>query len=155
MSESGRAGPGQVLEGGTSGTNLTTSTSTDAATRIHSEADSSLSSINASKPAHSSSLWEEALWSLAETERNAILRLGSRQDVDIEHICKLTAEKRDLCEQKRWTFKLSSKKIILRDKAEKIIVWLNKFKEAGDVIAQYDPQHFALPWAGIRILLQV
>jgi hypothetical protein len=29
------------------------------------------------------------------------------------------------------------------------------FKQVGDVAVQYDPAHAALPWAGIRFLLQV
>ncbi|KAI5460114.1 hypothetical protein BGZ63DRAFT_406059 [Mariannaea sp. PMI_226] len=36
----------------------------------------------------------------------------------------------------------------------KIVSWLNKFKEIGDIAVQYDPIHAALPWAGVRFLLQ-
>jgi hypothetical protein len=43
----------------------------------------------------------------------------------------------------------------LRNQADKIISWLVKFKEVGDITVQYDPSHAALPWAGIRFLLQV
>ena len=38
---------------------------------------------------------------------------------------------------------------------EKIIRWVDTFKQIGDVAVQYDPAHAALPWAGIRFLLQV
>lgn len=38
---------------------------------------------------------------------------------------------------------------------EKIIVWVDKFKEIGDNVVAYDPAHAALPWAGVRFLLQV
>lgn len=31
--------------------------------------------------------------------------------------------------------------------------WLNKFKEIGDIVTQYDPTHLALPWAGVRFIL--
>lgn len=31
---------------------------------------------------------------------------------------------------------------------------MNKFKDVGDAIMQYDPGHAALPWAGIRMILQ-
>jgi hypothetical protein len=33
--------------------------------------------------------------------------------------------------------------------------WVIKFREVGDMAAQYDPAHAALPWAGVRVLLQV
>lgn len=33
--------------------------------------------------------------------------------------------------------------------------WIDHFKEVVDVAVQYDPVHAALPWAGVRFLLQV
>ena len=45
--------------------------------------------------------------------------------------------------------------IDLRDRADKILEWVEKFKQIGDIAVQYDPVHAALPWAGIRFLLQV
>jgi predicted nicotinamide N-methyase len=39
--------------------------------------------------------------------------------------------------------------------ATKIIAWLDKFKQVGNMVVQYDPHHFALPWAGVRFLLEV
>jgi hypothetical protein len=43
----------------------------------------------------------------------------------------------------------------LQDTADKIIVWLDKFKVVGDIAVNVDPMHAGLPWAGIRFLLQV
>ena len=47
------------------------------------------------------------------------------------------------------------KEIIVHDQLEKIIAWVNKFKEIGDLAVQYDPVHAALPRAGVRFFLQV
>ena len=44
---------------------------------------------------------------------------------------------------------------MLRDVAEKIVHWVNKFKEIGDVAVNFDPVHASLPWAGVRFLLEV
>ncbi|EON65807.1 hypothetical protein W97_05046 [Coniosporium apollinis CBS 100218] len=44
--------------------------------------------------------------------------------------------------------------MILRDLANKVINWLDKFKAAGDIVVNYDPSHLALPWAGVRFILQ-
>lgn len=64
--------------------------------------------------------------------------------------------KRQTAMEKRWKYtKRNGDIIILRDVFEKIIVWVNKFKEVGDVIVQYDPTHASLPWVAIRILLQI
>ena len=35
------------------------------------------------------------------------------------------------------------------------LVWIGRFKEIGDIAIQYVPVHAALPWAGVRFLLQV
>ncbi|KAI5842361.1 hypothetical protein BZA05DRAFT_192690 [Tricharina praecox] len=45
--------------------------------------------------------------------------------------------------------------IVLRDIAMKIGRWIQRFKDIGDIVVQYDPGHAALPWAGFRFLLQL
>ena len=67
----------------------------------------------------------------------------------------LTRIKQKQCEEKAFKFQFQGQDIILRDVAEKIIVFLNKFKTIGDVAVSFDPVHAALPWAGVRFLLQV
>ena len=58
--------------------------------------------------------------------------------------------------QKRWKFtKKNGHVIIIRDVCEKIIKWIRKFKETGDVAVQYDPSHASLPWAAVRFFLQL
>jgi hypothetical protein len=37
----------------------------------------------------------------------------------------------------------------------KVLGWVNRFKEIGDIIVQFDPVHPALPWEGFRFLLQL
>ena len=51
--------------------------------------------------------------------------------------------------------KKKGKEVMLRDVGTKILHWVDRFKQIGDIIVQYDPAHAALPWAGIRFLLQV
>lgn len=41
------------------------------------------------------------------------------------------------------------------DLFRKIVKWIDLFKQVGDTVVQYDPVHAALPWAGVRFLLQV
>lgn len=38
---------------------------------------------------------------------------------------------------------------------EKTAAWIRRFKDVGDIAAQYDPAHASLPWAAVRFLLQV
>jgi hypothetical protein len=44
--------------------------------------------------------------------------------------------------------------IIVRDVMEKIMHWVNCFKDVGDNAVQFDPGHAALPWAAVRFILQ-
>jgi hypothetical protein len=45
--------------------------------------------------------------------------------------------------------------VVLREKADNIVKWLDRFKQVGDIASNTDPVHVGLPWAGIRLLLQV
>jgi hypothetical protein len=40
-------------------------------------------------------------------------------------------------------------------KFEKYLNWMDRFKEIGDIVIQFDPVHAALPWAAVRLLLKV
>jgi hypothetical protein len=100
-------------------------------------------------------LWAEALKTLPK-EDQAAFQAHSDSDLGIlQHLCAIAEQKRDDCEKRGWNFKLNGRQIILRDLAQKIIVWIDKFKEVGDVVANFDPAHVALPWAGVRFLFQV
>ena len=43
----------------------------------------------------------------------------------------------------------------VRDVLEQVSRWVKKFVEVGDAAVQYDPGHAALPWAAVRLILQV
>ncbi|KAM0703990.1 hypothetical protein Q7P35_008996 [Cladosporium inversicolor] len=52
-----------------------------------------------------------------------------------------------------WTYK--GRQISLHDQADKVLRFLDTFKSVGDIIANIDPVHVGLPWAGIRIILEI
>jgi len=54
-----------------------------------------------------------------------------------------------------WKFEFNGEVIVMRDVGMKILRWVDRFREIGDIIVQYDPGHAALPWAGFRLLLKV
>ncbi|KAF8422189.1 hypothetical protein EV426DRAFT_535554, partial [Tirmania nivea] len=56
---------------------------------------------------------------------------------------------------KEWKIKFLGDDIVLRHVGLKILDWVNRFKEIGDIIVQFDPGHAALPWAGFRFLLKI
>ncbi|KAI0871808.1 hypothetical protein GGS24DRAFT_41561 [Hypoxylon argillaceum] len=74
----------------------------------------------------------------------------------IQHLRSLAKAKRNHVskQESTWDFKLFGQEWNLAELTGKIVIWFDRFKEVGDVIASFDPQHIALPWAAIRFLLQ-
>jgi len=54
-----------------------------------------------------------------------------------------------------WKFQFKGEEIVMGDIGMKILHWIDRFKQIGDIIVQYDPVHAVLPWAGFRFLLKV
>jgi hypothetical protein len=69
------------------------------------------------------------------------------------HACTKELQKR--CAIKRWSWNYKGRRVYLFDQVDKVVQLLDKFKAAGDVAANVDPVHVGLPWAGIRIILEV
>lgn len=101
------------------------------------------------------------LWGLALEElppEDIEVKLGISADLKLDILRYLQAaavEKRNECEKRSWKLELNGRQIILRDVAEKILVWVDRFKQIGDVVVNFDPVHAALPWAVVRFLLEV
>ncbi|KAI0448909.1 hypothetical protein F5B21DRAFT_79543 [Xylaria acuta] len=74
----------------------------------------------------------------------------------IKHLESLAKAKRNHIAKRKSTrdFNLLGQQWSLIELTGKIVRWFDRFKEVGDVIASFDPQHIALPWAAIRFLLQ-
>jgi len=100
-------------------------------------------------------LWALAVEKVPPEDRDSLIfdydklstLLQLKQDAD---------EARKKCDERRLSYKRKNgQKVILRDVIGKLVKWISMFKEVGDTVMQYDPAHAALPWAAIRILLQV
>ena len=63
--------------------------------------------------------------------------------------------KMEQVDQKRWAFVFGNKVYSVRAEADKFVKWVNRFTAIGDVAVNADPVHAGLPWALIRLLLQV
>jgi hypothetical protein len=106
-------------------------------------------------------LWSAALEKLPPPDKDRLLQhcptsaAGATPQVDIAALRAIVTKRRDDCEKRRWRFCFRGRDIILRDKAAKTLAWLDKFKQIGDVAVNFDPHHAALPWAGVRFLLEV
>ncbi|KAN0120216.1 hypothetical protein V8E51_002424 [Hyaloscypha variabilis] len=55
--------------------------------------------------------------------------------------------------QKQWVLQWDKKSIVIRDQAERIVKFVQTFSALGDTIAQIDPIHVGIPWAGVCAIL--
>ncbi|KAF2235084.1 hypothetical protein EV356DRAFT_135445 [Viridothelium virens] len=100
--------------------------------------------------------WARAAAQLSDDERRNIN--FSRPD-KLNILAELHAEAeqaRQRCVKSRWKYtRKSGETVIIRDVFDKMVRWIDMFKQIGDIAVQYDPVHASLPWAGIRLVLQI
>lgn len=101
-------------------------------------------------------LWDEAVGLLKEEDKQNVNFATPEKRAMLVELSEEVKRKKQLCVAKRLKYKRNNGDfVILYDVFEKMAKWINTFIQIGDVAVQYDPGHAALPWAGVRILLQV
>lgn len=133
----------------------TAATATDVGTSLANGVRESTSS-SAVNTTDIQSLWTKAANKLPTKQRQALEEIGVETGT-IEISLALETVKDVLKQQKgkEWKVKFRGDDIVLSHVGMKILHWVDKFKEIGDIIVQFDPVHAALPWAGFRFLLKV
>ena len=110
-------------------------------------------------PTSSKDLWASALEDLTESDRQQLNFYNGKDKLTIlSELQVLTESAKEQCVKKRWRFSRPGRNgetVVLRDIFTKMVVWIERFKQVGDTVVQYDPGHAALPWAGVRFILQV
>ena len=101
-------------------------------------------------------LWDNAFKALKEKDKqNVDFQRADKRAILVDVLKEVQTKKRE-CLDRRLRYKRSNgDSVHLYDVCEKIVNWVNKFKQIGDAAMQYDPGHAALPWAAIRFFLQV
>ncbi|KAF2998841.1 hypothetical protein E8E13_002917 [Curvularia kusanoi] len=101
-------------------------------------------------------LWADAVYQLPDEVKQYINFNQPDKLKILDELRKAAETSREESIKSRWKFtRKSGETVIVRDLFEKIIRWIDTFKQIGDVAVQYDPVHASLPWAGIRFLLQI
>ena len=106
----------------------------------------------------STNRWAAALNHLSSDDRQALQFDGQDKLNILKDLQRLTEDAQATSIERRWRFRRpgrAGETVILRDLFSKVVAWINRFKEIGDIVVQYDPIHAALPWAGVRFLLQM
>jgi hypothetical protein len=71
----------------------------------------------------------------------------------LKDVLDVAEKKKQICIERRLKFKKNEKEIVIRDLLDRVIGWVNRFKEVGGGDA--DLGSAVLPWTGIYVLLQV
>ena len=107
-----------------------------------------------------SSILADALEALGPDDRQLISTLilptnAISVDAAFNEVHTCTKELQKRCAIKRWSWNYKGRQVYLADQVNKVARLLDKFKAVGDVVANVDPVHVGLPWAGIRAILEV
>jgi len=101
-------------------------------------------------------LWSEAIKLLRADDREEIRLKAAEKLTVLEEVLTAAKQKRDQCKDRQWKYKKSDGTVIvLCDVFDKMVKWLTKLEQIGDFVAQLDSTHLALPWAAIKLFLQV
>ncbi|KAF8252084.1 hypothetical protein K440DRAFT_19197, partial [Wilcoxina mikolae CBS 423.85] len=116
--------------------------------------------LSAASNIQAPSLWDMAIDELSQQDRTILSGFGierGTQEIGSNLAC-IRDEMEGILrgnQDKHWQFTFRNETIVMRDVGRKILQWVDKFKEIGDIIIQFDPGHAALPWAGFRFLLKI
>ncbi|CAG9984003.1 unnamed protein product, partial [Clonostachys byssicola] len=101
-------------------------------------------------------LWAAALQTIGDEVRTQIDVTQGNRLKTVDELLGATQRARERLANKSLSFKRKNGEIVfVRDLLARAAKWVNHFKDVGDIIVQYDPNHLALPWAGVRFLLNV
>jgi hypothetical protein len=90
---------------------------------------------------------EDALKSLSDDERDTLQKhSGGNISLAVQSAYNAAQKKKSDCAAKTWPG---------LDKLNRVAYLLGKLKGLGDVAADIDPIHIGLPWAGIRLIMEV
>ena len=101
-------------------------------------------------------LWDKAVEALKDKHKHNVDFQRTDKNAILADVLEEVQKKKQACIERRLKYKRKNGEVlVLYDVYEKMVKWVTKFKEVGDIAVQYDPGHAALPWAAIRFFLQV
>ncbi|KAL6366068.1 hypothetical protein LRP88_00164 [Fusarium phalaenopsidis] len=112
--------------------------------------------VSESLRASGDDLWSAAIRTLGDELTSQIDFAQDSKKKTLDELLAVTEQERKRLVDKSWSFKRKNGKVVfVRDLLAKAAKWVNHFKAVGDTVVQYDPVYAALPWAGVRFLLNV
>ncbi|KAH0362119.1 hypothetical protein KCU65_g8285, partial [Aureobasidium melanogenum] len=117
-------------------------------------------STDPKRPMHrllSHNLWQDAVEKLSETDKESleIPKSGASSTAIIEDALARVRNSQDKVNRNLIQVTTEKGQKPLRHYVDKFTKAAIQFREIGDTLVQYDPGHAALPWAGVRFLLNI
>ena len=103
----------------------------------------------------SSDLWAKAYHKLPDELKEHLKPEDTDKLQTLQNVLKIAILAKEANVGNRLKLKYGDKEIDVEEAADRLVGWIMKFKEVGDIAMQYDPAHAALPWAGVRSILLV
>ena len=101
-------------------------------------------------------LWDQALKQLSDVDKRYVGVDQADKRAVLEELLKVVTEKKRICDQKQLKYTKANGQVVeVRKVLDNVVDFVKRFRDVGDAAVQYDPVHAALPWAGVRLLLQV
>ncbi|THZ22361.1 hypothetical protein D6C91_04053 [Aureobasidium pullulans] len=102
-------------------------------------------------------LWTAAVAKLPEKDQKALEqpKSGTATTSLIDDALAGVRSSEDKVNRNLIRVKTKRGEVPLRHYVDKLSKVLMQFREIGDTLVQYDPGHAALPWAGVRLLLNI
>ncbi len=92
-------------------------------------------------------LWSGALKALPDRDQQVITIIHATTAAtqplsqSMNELVRVTKVKQEECKSTGYKFRFREKDILLDDIAEKIVIWLYRFKDIGDIAVNFDPVH--------------
>ena len=106
-----------------------------------------------------SSILADALEELSREDRDTIRSLLPKDAVDIAaafegaHGCAKELQRQ--CADERWSWQYKDRQVYPSEQMNKVLQFLDRFKSVIDVVSNAEPVQIGVPWAGIRLILEV
>jgi len=97
-------------------------------------------------------LWTNAYNKLPDELKQ---QLGTDKLETLQSVLQVATQAKEANMASRLKLRWGDKEVDVQETGDRLIGWITKFKEVGDIVVQYDPGHAALPWAGVRFILLV
>jgi hypothetical protein len=101
--------------------------------------------------------WKHA-WHQLDENSKLLLEVSSDSkdgNAILSDLVKLGEAKRLLAEKRAWKLEFAGRRIAVKDLTVKLVTWVRSFQGIGDTLVSIDPVHAALPWAAVKLVIQV